>query len=220
MKICKLNTQNRPKRNIVNFSHLFYKQTPWIPNPTSYLRELVEGGNLSGLHLILELLNSLNNIILTADVILNDARELNVADTESQRLNVAGLRPLASLDGGSLDLLEQGLEIGGVVHGLDVNDHQGLLDLLVGGLLLLSLSTDLGLHLSSGLVVLVIIITEEILVVILFLLLLLLLGGSHGLLSSSKLQLELGIHNGESTIDYAINSKRPPTPCWGKSTCE
>lgn len=196
-------------------------RSEYKPNSiSSGLRELVEGGDLSGLDLILELLDGLNDIILTAHVILNDARELDVADTESQRLNVAGLRPLASLDGGSLDLLEQGLEIGGVVHGLDVNDHQGLLDLLVGGLLLLSLSAHLSLHLSGSLVVLVVvIITEEILVVVLFLLLLLLGGGggsSSGGSRATHLQLELSLHNGELTtckhlhvpeISYALLGK-------------
>ena len=173
-------------------------------NPiASNLRDLVEGSSFSRLNFIIELHDSINDIIFAADIIFNDAGHFNEEDTESERLLVVGFTPLATLDFSSSNLGVEFIEVGFFVVGLDVDDEEGLFDLLVGflfSLLLFSFSTELSLHFSSSVVVIIIIRTEEIFFFFFFFFLLFLSGSSSGSIArAGEFDLEFFFNNSEST---------------------
>lgn len=119
--------------------------------------QLLHGGDVGGLDVVLVVLDGLLQVVQGDLVVLDDTVDLDLLDTETDWDELVGTPDKAvHLDG--LGVGEHLLEVGLVVPWLDVQGDDGLGGWLrwLGGLLGVVCGDSLGLELLGGLVVLVV----------------------------------------------------------------
>merc|ERR1712203_1052292 len=152
--------------------------------PYCYL-DLLKGGNINRLHLILKALNLLSQVIRPNLVILHHTSHTQLENAISQRLLLSGA-PQQAVHLNSLDLDQQSVQIGLVVPGLDVEGDGGLGDdlallFLFGGFAGVVLGYTFGFELFGrffGVFVLVVGAVEEVVVVVVVIVVFFFLSGS------------------------------------------
>jgi len=158
---------------------------------------LVEGGDVNRLHVVLEGLNCLLEVVSADLGVLDNATNHNLVHTVGDGLLLILSLPEETVHGDGDDLFGEGVEIGLSFVGLDLPDDErlgnraGLWFCGLCGLLLLGLKSSLGslfcLLLNNTYCIIFIVVSEEVHVVVislllgLFLLGLLLLSGGSGL---------------------------------------
>ncbi len=158
---------------------------------------LVEGGDVNRLHVVLEGLNGLLEVVSADLGVLDNATNHNLVHTVGDGLLLILSLPEETVHGDADDLFGEGVEIGLSFVGLDLPDDErlgnraGLWFCGLGGLLLLGLKSSLGslfcLLLNNTYCIIFIVVSEEVHVIVislllgLFLLRLLLLSGGSGL---------------------------------------